>query len=188
MAWSSWAGFRMGSTSRTWVASMMFSPLEPVWRGRRRMLIFSSYLKELRFSWNRTVVPVRRRERRRPPSSVPGGAQTHLELVNPVNLGELQAVVEQGLGDDVQNALPLFRTREQPVRPEPAARSQAEQTERLPWRRPDTWLRDPVSGSSSASSPQPPPWWSGSPKSGEQNILGCDGSSALRGPVGAGGG
>lgn len=52
MAWSSWAGLRIGSTSSTWVASMMFSPLEPVWRGRRRMLIFSSYLKELRFSWD----------------------------------------------------------------------------------------------------------------------------------------
>lgn len=52
MAWSSWAGLRMGSTSSTWVASMMFRPLEPVWRGRSRMLIFSSYLKELRFSWD----------------------------------------------------------------------------------------------------------------------------------------
>lgn len=51
MAWSSWAGLRIGSTSRTCVASMMFRPLEPVWRGSRRMLILSSYLKELRFSW-----------------------------------------------------------------------------------------------------------------------------------------
>ncbi|KAF3845594.1 hypothetical protein F7725_008757 [Dissostichus mawsoni] len=30
MACSSWAGLRIGSTSRTWVASMMFRPLEPV--------------------------------------------------------------------------------------------------------------------------------------------------------------
>lgn len=55
IAWSSWAGLRIGSTSSTCVASMIFSPLEPVWRGRRRMLIFSSYLKELRFSWKTTM-------------------------------------------------------------------------------------------------------------------------------------
>ncbi|KAF3845603.1 hypothetical protein F7725_008766 [Dissostichus mawsoni] len=43
MACSSWAGLRIGSTSRTWVASMMFRPLEPVCRGSSsRMLICSS--------------------------------------------------------------------------------------------------------------------------------------------------
>lgn len=50
MACSSCAGLRIGSTSSTWVASMMFRPFDPVCNGNSKMLIFSSYLKELKFS------------------------------------------------------------------------------------------------------------------------------------------
>ena len=50
-ACSSWAGFNAGSTNNTWVASMMFRPLEPVCKGRRRTPTKESCLNVCRFDW-----------------------------------------------------------------------------------------------------------------------------------------
>ena len=53
-ACSSWAGFKAGSTNSTCVASMMFSPLEPVWSGKRSTPTIASCLNVCRFVWELT--------------------------------------------------------------------------------------------------------------------------------------
>ena len=51
MACSSLPGLRIGSTSKTCVASIRLSPLAPEWTGRRRHVISGSFLNRERFWW-----------------------------------------------------------------------------------------------------------------------------------------
>ena len=49
MAWASWAGLKIGSTSITWEASNRFSPLEPELYGSNRTVMPVSSLKQVTF-------------------------------------------------------------------------------------------------------------------------------------------
>lgn len=53
IAWSSVAGFRMGSTSNTWVASTIFRPLQATFKGNKSVEISASNLKSRSLVWKR---------------------------------------------------------------------------------------------------------------------------------------
>lgn len=76
--------------------------------------------------------------------------QSNLEFVNSVDLGENHVVVEQRLGDDVQDAQPLRRQQLVLTLATSGVNVSSLRTAvSLPWRRPDTWPRGPSPGSSS---------------------------------------
>ncbi len=51
IAWCSLAGFSVGSTKITWVASIMFNPLEPSFRGSKITFTALIVLKSTKLAW-----------------------------------------------------------------------------------------------------------------------------------------